>query len=183
MAKKEKVKSKDLSRRERIIKQPITNFIDTKYRDYAVYVLEARGIPNWQDGITPVSRYVLTNAPSTFQKTLTLVGSVISSGYHHGDCLEYSTKINLADGTQITIGEWTTKYPGAELLVKSIDENNEEVVGLAHSPRVGQTIDEYIEIEMENGEIFKCTPNHPFYVNGSWIEAKYLKEDDEIFNI
>jgi len=85
MAKKEKAKSKDLSRRERIIKQPITNFIDTKYRDYAVYVLEARGIPNWQDGITPVSRYVLMNAPSSFQKTLTLVGSVISSGYHHGD--------------------------------------------------------------------------------------------------
>ena len=37
----------DLTKKERIIKLPVSKFIDTKYRDYAVYVLEARGIPSF----------------------------------------------------------------------------------------------------------------------------------------
>jgi hypothetical protein len=37
---------------------------------------------------------------------------------------------------------------------------------------------ELIAIELENGEIIKCTPNHKFYVNGLWVEAKDLTEKD-----
>jgi DNA gyrase/topoisomerase IV subunit A len=81
-------KSKDLTkpkRKEKIIRLPISKFIDSKYRDYAVYVLESRGIPNFYDALTPVQRYIVKNTPTNYVKTLTIVGKVISDGYHHGD--------------------------------------------------------------------------------------------------
>ena len=42
---------------------------------------------------------------------------------------------------------------------------------------------EVIVIELENGKIIKCTPNHKFYVNGKWIEAKNLKDTDNLLDI
>lgn len=67
------------------IKLPISKLIDTKFRDYAVYVLESRGIPSFFDALTPVQRYILMNSPSSFSKTLSVVGKSIEDGYHHGD--------------------------------------------------------------------------------------------------
>jgi hypothetical protein len=83
-----KSKAKDLTkpkRKEKVIRLPISKFIDSKFRDYAVYVLEQRGIPNFYDGLTPVQRFILKNSPTTFQKTLSVVGNAISDGYHHGN--------------------------------------------------------------------------------------------------
>jgi len=80
-------KSKDLTkpkRKEKIIRLPISKFIDTKFRDYAIYVLEQRGIPSFYDAFTPVQRYILKNTPTSFVKTLTVVGKCIQDGYHHG---------------------------------------------------------------------------------------------------
>jgi len=71
--------------KEKIIRLPISKFIDSKYRDYAVYVLEQRGIPNFYDALTPVQRYILKNTPTSFVKSLTVIGKVIGDGYHHGD--------------------------------------------------------------------------------------------------
>jgi len=72
-------------KKEKIVHLPISKFIDTKFRDYAVYVLEQRGIPNFYDALTPVQRYILKNSPTSFQKTLSVVGKSIQSGYHHGN--------------------------------------------------------------------------------------------------
>lgn len=64
----------------------ITEQIETQYREYALYVLQSRGIPNFYDSLTPVQRIVLENSPAIFQKTIGLVGEVIRTGrYHHGD--------------------------------------------------------------------------------------------------
>jgi hypothetical protein len=63
----------------------ISRQIDTNFRNYALYVLENRGIPNFCDALTTVQRFILLNAPHSFNKTISLVGSCISSGYHHGD--------------------------------------------------------------------------------------------------
>jgi hypothetical protein len=64
----------------------VTEHINLKYREYALYVLQSRGIPNSYDSLTPVQRLIMEYAPTNFNKTLSLVGEVISSGnYHHGD--------------------------------------------------------------------------------------------------
>jgi DNA gyrase subunit A len=179
-------KTKDLTKpkvKEKIIKLPVSKFINSKFRDYSLYVLTSRGIPSFYDALTPVQRFILKNTPTSYVKTLSVIGSAIKDHYHHGDCLHYDTKINLADGTQITIGKWFEQYPDAVLLVKSIDDNENEIISIGHSPRIGQETTEYLEIELESGEIIKCTKNHPFYVNGKWIKAEDLTENDDIFEL
>ncbi len=64
---------------------PISRQIDVNFRNYALYVLENRGIPSFYDGLTNVQRVIIQNAPHTFNKTISLVGACISDGYHHGD--------------------------------------------------------------------------------------------------
>jgi intein/homing endonuclease len=77
--------------------------------------------------------------------------------------------------------DWFEKNPDADLLVECINpEDGEKTIGLAHSPRIGQISDEMIEIELDSGEIIRCTPNHPFLVNGEWIKAGDLLEGTEI---
>ena len=49
--------------KEKIIRLPISKFVDTKFRSYAIYVLEQRGIPSFYDALTPVQRYILKNTP------------------------------------------------------------------------------------------------------------------------
>lgn len=162
----------------------ISDQINQQYRTYALYVLQSRGIPNFYDALTPVQRLILENSPVKFNKTIGLVGEVIKTGlYHHGDCLDGETLINLADGTQVSIGDWAEKFPDIKLFVYCVDENGEKTISLGHSPRVGQITDEMFEIELENGEIFRCTKNHPFLTNRGWIKAEDLLGSDEIVSI
>jgi len=67
------------------IKLPISKYIDNKFREYSLYVLMQRGIPSFYDALTPVQRYILMNSPTSFNKTLSIVGKSIQEGYHHGD--------------------------------------------------------------------------------------------------
>lgn len=79
MAKKEK---------ERTVKETrfgISKHINVNFRNYALYVLENRGIPCFYDALTNVQRVSLMNAPKSFNKTISLIGSCIKDGYHHGD--------------------------------------------------------------------------------------------------
>lgn len=64
---------------------PVSKFIDTKFREYSLYVLKSRGIPSFYDALTPVQRYILMNSPSSFSKTLSVVGKSIEDGYSHGN--------------------------------------------------------------------------------------------------
>jgi intein/homing endonuclease len=163
----------------------ISDQINHQYRTYALYVLQSRGIPNFYDALTPVQRLILENSPGKFNKTIGLVGEVIKTGlYHHGDCFDGETLINLADGTSIKIKDWYTDNPDDDLLVRSFDtDSGKEVIGYAHSPRIGQINNEYLEIELESGEVIKCTDNHPFLVNGEWIKAGDLIPGQDIKNL
>ncbi len=78
-------KPKKITKKEKIIRLPISKFIDTKFRDYSLYVLTARGIPSFYDALTPVQRFILMNSPTSFTKTLSVVGDSFKDGYHHGD--------------------------------------------------------------------------------------------------
>ena len=71
--------------KSKIYPLPISRQIDTNFRNYALYVLENRGIPSFYDGLTNVQRIIMLNAPHSFNKSLGLVGSCITDGYHHGD--------------------------------------------------------------------------------------------------
>jgi topoisomerase-4 subunit A len=64
---------------------PISKHIDVNFRSYALYVLENRGIPSFYDGLTNVQKFILQNSPTTFTKTVSVIGKCIEAGYHHGD--------------------------------------------------------------------------------------------------
>lgn len=60
--------------------------IDQDYRKYALYVIQSRGIPNFYDCLTPVQRLILQKSPTSFNKTIGVVGEVFRTQlYHHGD--------------------------------------------------------------------------------------------------
>lgn len=87
----------------------ITRQIDVNFRNYALYVLEHRGIPGFYDALTNVQRVILMNAPKTYNKTISLVGSCISNGYHHGDASLQGAINKLARpfscGEQLLLGD------------------------------------------------------------------------------
>lgn len=167
-------------------KKTISEFLSTEYKDFAMYVVEGRAIPSVIDGFKPTQRKIIhvcndiwKNGSEKPLKVFQLAGKVASDAfYHHGNCLDPDTEILLQDGSFIKIVDWFENFPDSEMCLVSYDEDSKQfVVGIGHSPRVGQTTDIEYEIEMENGEIFKCTPNHPFLTERGWITAENLGED------
>jgi len=174
------------------LRKPIDKFFDEEYLGYATYVVENRAIPSVVDGFKPTQRKVICAANRVWKtgnekvlKVFQLAGTVAATMYyHHGDCLDPSTKILLNDGSYITVAEWYENFPQERLeLISFNEETCEWVTGIGHSPRIGSITDEEIEIELESGEIFKCTGNHPFFtINRGWVKAQDLTENDEIFS-
>lgn len=170
----------------------VTDFLNEDYREYAVYVVEERAIPSVIDGFKPTQRKVVFIADRVWKsgsekplKIFQLAGKVAAeSMYHHGDCLDPDTEILLSDGSYITLNEWFNNYPNIKLKVVSYDESTSKFVeAIGHSPRIGNITDNEYEIQMENGNIFKCTSNHPFLTSRGWVEAKDLTEDDDILHL
>lgn len=64
---------------------PISKHIDVNFRNYALYVLENRGIPSFYDSLTNVQKFIVQNTPTNKTKTVSVIGECIKSGYHHGD--------------------------------------------------------------------------------------------------
>lgn len=168
----------------------VTEFLDGEYAAYGMYTIENRAIPSVIDGFKPTQRKIAYISQKIWKgsgkekplKIFQLGGKIAAeAAYHHGDCLDPETPIVLGDGTKITIGEWFENYPDSKFEVLCYDETNQKVItSIGHSPRIGHTTDLMIELEMESGEIFKCTENHPFYTKRGWVEAKDLLETDEI---
>lgn len=83
--------------------------------------------------------------------------------------LLYNNKhVNIED---IKIGDKVISYDENEDKFKT-----EEVYELFSNDYEG----ELFVIELENGEILKCTPEHPFLTQRGWIEAKNLTDMDDI---
>lgn len=66
----------------------LTKFMNTRYRDYTLYVLYSRAIPSVVDGLKPSQRKVVWTANKVAQtkmKTAALAGAVTEkANYHHG---------------------------------------------------------------------------------------------------
>lgn len=94
-------------------------------------------------------------------------------------CLDGDTQIKTPDG-DIALKDAV----GKEIQVYSVDEKRNVV--LSNECTVIPTIktDEQYEIELEDGSIIKCTPNHKFLLSdGTYKEAQYLTVDDDIVSV
>lgn len=92
-------------------------------------------------------------------------------------CLVPDTNIKTISGekpiSSIKIGD----------IVKSFNHSTKEIEEKQVTQLYEREISEDIfEIEDDNGNIIKLTGNHKVFTNRGWIEAKNLKETDEILN-
>lgn len=71
-----------------------------------------------------------------------------------------------------------------EIQVLSMDKNNNIVISNTCTIKPTVKTQEEYEIELEDGTIIKCTPNHRFMLkDGSYKEAQELTENDELMDI
>lgn len=94
--------------------------------------------------------------------------SAVSILYGGRGCFLYDQKIKTNNGV---------KYIS---IIKDGDivESYNETTGSIEYKKVINTFEydssNYIEIELKNGSVIKCTPNHKFLHNGDWIPISQL---------
>jgi hypothetical protein len=100
----------------------------------------------------------------------------------HG-CHRENTPVDCSDGVVRSMGSLTNDWEaGITHDVKSWDASRQEVCDrLAYRPHVTKYVTELVEVEMENGEVFSCTPDHPYLmINGEYVAAEDLKAGDDL---
>ena len=91
-------------------------------------------------------------------------------------CLTGDTKISLLDGRDLDILSIVEEFnSGRELWVYSADKNGDFKPGkIIDAWKTGTSANMY-KITLDNGEVIKCTGNHPFMVrDGSYVNAEDL---------
>lgn len=67
----------------------LSDMADREARQFAMYTIEARAIPNMIDGLKPVQRFYLyssiKNSPKDFRKVSAISGVISDYGYNHGE--------------------------------------------------------------------------------------------------
>ena len=82
-----------------VVKKSITEIIDTGYRAFAMYTLEARALPSVIDGFKPVHRklvYAMLTDYSGKKVKMADLGGISKFNYHHGEASAIASAINLA---------------------------------------------------------------------------------------
>lgn len=60
-------------------------------------------------------------------------------------------------------------------------ERKEEVYLPMLRPHITKYVTELVEVEVENGEVFRCTPDHPYLMDtGEYVAAEDLQPGDEL---
>lgn len=98
--------------------------------------------------------------------------------YNPLSCLALDTRIPLLDGRNLTLSEIIKEYEdGKEHWVYSLDPETERIVpGRVTQAAVTRRNAELVEVELDNGEKVRCTPDHRFYLRGgTQVQAQNLK--------
>lgn len=91
-------------------------------------------------------------------------------------CFIGSTKIKLLNGTSVALEELAKYGSDAQFYVYGCMNNGEIVPALAYNAHKTKTVTKLCCIELDNGEIIKCTTDHKFMLrDGSYVEAQKLK--------
>jgi deoxycytidine triphosphate deaminase len=96
-------------------------------------------------------------------------------------CFAADTRVALVDGSSPTLEDMARRYESGELFRGySIGENGRLIVSLLDAPRfIGR--DSLLEIELDNGERIRATPDHLFMKrDGSMAAAHTLRVDDAL---
>lgn len=85
-----------------------SDIMNKEVRDFSMYTIEDRALPNMIDGLKPVQRFflysVLKNAKNTFNKVASLGGVVSEFGYHHAETA-------CQDAGALMANTWSNNFP------------------------------------------------------------------------
>ena len=99
------------------------------------------------------------------------------------NCFTGDTKISLLDGREISIKELSDNFDiYKDCYVYSFNHNKQiiEPKKIVNAWCSGHNA-KLVEVELDNGEKIKCTPEHRFMLrDGTYKEAQYLKENDSL---
>lgn len=130
---------------------PIPEQIDRDYRKYALYVIQSRGIPNFYDCLTPVQRLILQKAPTSFNKTIGVVGEVFRTQlYHHGDTSLASAISKLA--RPFGCGDRVVEGDGFFGTPVNPTPSAARYTSVRIAPKYKSIIDEHKDLNVENEE-------------------------------
>jgi deoxycytidine triphosphate deaminase len=96
-------------------------------------------------------------------------------------CFAGDTRVALVDGTSPTLEEMTKRHDAGEIFWGySIGENGRLIVSLLDAPRfIGR--DSLLEVELDNGERIRATPDHLFMKrDGRMAAAQTLRPNDAL---
>jgi hypothetical protein len=115
------------------------------------------------------------NCTSTYADRVEFFGEL----FHTLLCFEPETKIKTKTGLKmikdIQISDEVLSYNEEDNIYEY-----KSVYNVIENPTEHK---EKIELELENGAIFRCTSDHKFLTkNRGWVEAKDLNEEDDIIN-
>ncbi|SCN45963.1 DNA topoisomerase II [Cronobacter phage Pet-CM3-4] len=89
----------------------LQSIIDNEAKEFAIYTVENRAIPNLIDGFKPVQRFVIARAldlsrgnKEKFHKLASVAGGVADLGYHHGEG-------SAQDAGALMANTWNNNYP------------------------------------------------------------------------
>ena len=100
---------------------------------------------------------------------------------HPVGCLTGDTVIKLLNGKDTTIKELADLGADNEFWVYACKQDGTIVPAKAYNAHKTKTAKTLIEITLDNDQIIRCTPEHPFMLrNGNYIEAQYLKPQDSL---
>lgn len=90
-------------------------------------------------------------------------------------CFTGETKLLLPDGRKVSFLELFAEKE--EVFVNSFDFQKQELVkARGYDVRCTKEVTELVEVELENGEIVRCTPDHWFLTQSAgYVEACNLK--------
>lgn len=131
------------------------------------------------------------------QSTLTTIfthlhagGKTLDTGAYSSarGCFTGDTKIKLLDGTSKRIDELAKEHEqnGTEYWVYAFSKEAAKK-GIPFVPRkaygvfITRTVTELAIVTLNNGEVIRCTPDHPFMLwDGTYKEAQQLKPEDTL---
>ena len=101
---------------------------------------------------------------------------MLSAKSTYARCFRGDTRVALVDGTSPTLEDMARRAESGEIFWGySVGEHGRIIVSLLDAPRyIGR--DSLIDIELDNGEVISCTPDHEFMLrDGRMLAAGELR--------